>query len=253
MIAAGIEDGRLLRSVSKSGEVNRDTLSDWAVWSAVEQSSKQIGQQAIQSATNKSERFNEFVQWISFGGDNVIAENVRDEQRKFIKYKSLGCKYFGLPQHRLDDKGDRSTEGGRSGNIRRGPGGRQSLSNVAHQPLWAIPTSRPADSRSTTVPPQAPESRNRRGGFARFGRCRLIQCLSEDFVRIVLRGGIRSTLWNIVGAQLSLQLCPNRASPRTIPENNVTRSTRSSNRTAYLVRRATTHVLVSLLRHHLVS
>ena len=45
--------------------------------------------QAIQSATNKSERFNEFVQWISFGGDSVIAENVRDEQRKFIKYNHL--------------------------------------------------------------------------------------------------------------------------------------------------------------------
>jgi integrase len=43
MIAAGIEDGRLLRSVSKSGKVNRDTLSAWAVWSVVEQSSKQIG------------------------------------------------------------------------------------------------------------------------------------------------------------------------------------------------------------------
>jgi integrase len=39
MTAAGIEDGRLLRSVSKSGKVNRDTLSDWAVWSIVEQSS----------------------------------------------------------------------------------------------------------------------------------------------------------------------------------------------------------------------
>jgi integrase len=43
MTAAGIEDGRLLRSVSKNGKVNRDTLSDWAVWAAVEQSSKQIG------------------------------------------------------------------------------------------------------------------------------------------------------------------------------------------------------------------
>jgi integrase len=43
MTAAGIEDGRLLRSVSKSGKVNGDTLSDWAVWSVVEQSSKQIG------------------------------------------------------------------------------------------------------------------------------------------------------------------------------------------------------------------
>jgi Tn3 transposase DDE domain len=29
------------------------------------------------------------VQWISFGGDKVIAENIRDEQRKFIKYNHL--------------------------------------------------------------------------------------------------------------------------------------------------------------------
>jgi TnpA family transposase len=43
----------------------------------------------IQAATNKSERFNQFVQWVSFGGDNVIAENTRDEQRKFIKYNHL--------------------------------------------------------------------------------------------------------------------------------------------------------------------
>jgi integrase len=43
MMAAGIEDGRLLRSVSKSGKINGDSLSDWAVWSVVEQLSKQIG------------------------------------------------------------------------------------------------------------------------------------------------------------------------------------------------------------------
>jgi integrase len=43
MATAEIKDGRLLRSVSKSGKINRDTLSDWAVWSIVEQSSKQIG------------------------------------------------------------------------------------------------------------------------------------------------------------------------------------------------------------------
>jgi integrase len=41
--AAEIDKGRMLRSVSKSGKVNRDSLSDWAVWSVVEQSSKQIG------------------------------------------------------------------------------------------------------------------------------------------------------------------------------------------------------------------
>jgi TnpA family transposase len=43
----------------------------------------------IQAATNKSEAFNKFVQWVCFGGDGVIAENVRDEQRKFIKYNHL--------------------------------------------------------------------------------------------------------------------------------------------------------------------
>ena len=43
MTAGGIDKGRLLRSVSKSGKLNRDRLSDWAVWSIVEQSAKQIG------------------------------------------------------------------------------------------------------------------------------------------------------------------------------------------------------------------
>jgi integrase len=43
MNEAGIKDGRLLHAVSKSGEVNPDTLSDRAVWLVVEQSSKQIG------------------------------------------------------------------------------------------------------------------------------------------------------------------------------------------------------------------
>jgi integrase len=35
--------GRLLRPVSKSGKILRDELGDWAIWSVVEQSSKQIG------------------------------------------------------------------------------------------------------------------------------------------------------------------------------------------------------------------
>jgi integrase len=42
-VAAEIEDGRLLRPVSKSGKILRDELGDWAIWSVVEQSSKQIG------------------------------------------------------------------------------------------------------------------------------------------------------------------------------------------------------------------
>jgi hypothetical protein len=43
----------------------------------------------IQAATNKSERFNQFLQWVSFGGGALAAEGVRDEQRKFIKYNHL--------------------------------------------------------------------------------------------------------------------------------------------------------------------
>jgi integrase len=42
MTAAAIEDGRLLRSISKGGKVG-NSLSDWAVWSVVEQSAKEIG------------------------------------------------------------------------------------------------------------------------------------------------------------------------------------------------------------------
>lgn len=43
----------------------------------------------IQTATNKSEAFNKFIQWVSFGGGGLLMENVRDEQRKFIKYNHL--------------------------------------------------------------------------------------------------------------------------------------------------------------------
>jgi integrase len=42
--AASIEDGPLLRSIAKGGKLGK-TLSDWAVWSVVEQSAKQIGVQ----------------------------------------------------------------------------------------------------------------------------------------------------------------------------------------------------------------
>jgi TnpA family transposase len=43
----------------------------------------------IQAATNKSEAFNGFAQWVAFGGGGVIAQNDRDEQRKVIKYNHL--------------------------------------------------------------------------------------------------------------------------------------------------------------------
>jgi integrase len=43
MTAAKIEEGRLLRPLSKSGKILGNELGDWAIWSVVEQSSKQIG------------------------------------------------------------------------------------------------------------------------------------------------------------------------------------------------------------------
>jgi len=43
----------------------------------------------IQGATNKSEPLNRFLKWTFFGGEGVIAENSRDEQRKTIKYNHL--------------------------------------------------------------------------------------------------------------------------------------------------------------------
>lgn len=43
----------------------------------------------VQSATNKSEEFNNFVKWLFFGNDSIIAENVRYEQSKIIKYNQL--------------------------------------------------------------------------------------------------------------------------------------------------------------------
>jgi TnpA family transposase len=43
----------------------------------------------VQSATNKSKEFNNFTKWLFFGGEGVIAENVRHEQSKIIKYNQL--------------------------------------------------------------------------------------------------------------------------------------------------------------------
>lgn len=43
----------------------------------------------IQNATTKSEAFNAFVKWLTFGGQGVINTNNRDELRKRIKYNHL--------------------------------------------------------------------------------------------------------------------------------------------------------------------
>ncbi len=41
--AANIKQGRLLRPIRKGGKIEGEVLSDWAVWSVVEQAAKQIG------------------------------------------------------------------------------------------------------------------------------------------------------------------------------------------------------------------
>ncbi len=43
----------------------------------------------LQSAMNKSEAFNGFAKWALFGGEGVITENRREEQRKIIKFNHL--------------------------------------------------------------------------------------------------------------------------------------------------------------------
>ena len=43
----------------------------------------------IQAALNKNESFNNFAQWAAFGGERVIPENDRLEQRKMVKYNHL--------------------------------------------------------------------------------------------------------------------------------------------------------------------
>jgi integrase len=43
MTTAKIEEGRLLRPLSKSGKILGEELGDWAMWSVIEQSAKQIG------------------------------------------------------------------------------------------------------------------------------------------------------------------------------------------------------------------
>lgn len=43
----------------------------------------------INAATNTSEAWNAFIQWLAFGGHGVISENNREEQRKMIRYNHL--------------------------------------------------------------------------------------------------------------------------------------------------------------------
>jgi len=43
----------------------------------------------IHAETNKAEEFHQFAGWAFFGGEGIMAENVRHEQRKVVKYNHL--------------------------------------------------------------------------------------------------------------------------------------------------------------------
>jgi TnpA family transposase len=43
----------------------------------------------IHAATNTAEAWNGFVQWVAFGGEGVIRQNNREEQRKIVRYNHL--------------------------------------------------------------------------------------------------------------------------------------------------------------------
>jgi TnpA family transposase len=69
----------------------------------------------IHAATNKSEAFNLFVQWVAFGGGRLLAENTRDEQRKMIKYHHLVANLLIFHNVVTHDEGPAGADHRRSG------------------------------------------------------------------------------------------------------------------------------------------
>jgi len=84
-----------LRKLGTYSQKNRlyQAFREWGCAIRTELLFKYIGRAElrtlIQAATNKSESFNGFTQWVAFGGDGTISTNDRDEQRKLIKYNHL--------------------------------------------------------------------------------------------------------------------------------------------------------------------
>lgn len=48
-----------------------------------------IMRQTIHAETNKTEEFHQYKKWLFFGGERIIAENIRYEQQKIVKYNQL--------------------------------------------------------------------------------------------------------------------------------------------------------------------
>lgn len=48
-----------------------------------------VMRQTIHAETNKTEEFHQYKRWLFFGGERIIAENIRYEQQKVVKYNQL--------------------------------------------------------------------------------------------------------------------------------------------------------------------
>jgi TnpA family transposase len=58
---------------------------------------------AIGAAANKSEHFNRYAQWVSFGSGGLVTAAGRDDQRKAVKYNYLVANLLHLPHRCVHD------------------------------------------------------------------------------------------------------------------------------------------------------
>ena len=66
------ELGRVIRTIFLLQFINDDHL-----------------RRTISAATNISEAWNGLIQWVAFGGEGIVRQNNREEQRKIIRYNHL--------------------------------------------------------------------------------------------------------------------------------------------------------------------
>jgi integrase len=105
MTAAKIEDGRLLRPVSKSGKILRAELGDWAIWSVVEQSEANWHRalRRTRSAPHLRQTLQE--EWWRSGADKILARALVDTEHGALPGigagdRNRGERQFGIMKGR---------------------------------------------------------------------------------------------------------------------------------------------------------
>jgi hypothetical protein len=136
----------------------------------------------IQAATNKSEASNKFVQWVCFGGDGVIAENVRDEAAEVYQIQSPCRKSAYLSHAGNPNKGSSDLlEQGHTAD-------REALTTLSPyrtEPLLVAQEDGAKGWGLKTVPASALCA----SGHQRSGACE--ELAHNQHIRLVLRGGQR--------------------------------------------------------------